>query len=220
MRIELKSRLFAGLLGLGLTLLMAGCQPAAEHTVTPTASSIYLGYCPTMTPHVHTLMDAYPQLTAIQFENAAMAMDALRRGTIQAALIGRVAREHEKDDSFQLIRVWDGYTLITQNQAGILFEDLRRLEVITSEENTEAHAILPEGTIIHTTPNLDQALQDMHASTVILLRWSQVPSAYQLLIPVDPNGNKVPEFRSPHLYYNENTQGDFSQMIKALTAGK
>jgi len=55
-------------------------------------------------------------------------------------------------------------------------------------------------------------------SSAILLHWSEVPPSYQLLIPVDSQGNKVPEFRSPHFYFNDHPQIDHTPIITELSS--
>lgn len=200
--------------------VLSGCRVEAEQQATLTPASIVIGYCPTMKPFISNLLENHNELNAIEFNNAAMALQALNSGTIQATVVGRVAHQNEIADGIQLIRVKDGYTLVTKNQSLILFEELKNINIFTLEEISEIQEILPQDTLIRQYQDAEQIFSDMTESSAILLRWSEVPTSYQLLIPVDMQGNKIPDFRSPHFYFHEDTHENLSSIITELSSGK
>ncbi len=198
-----------------------GCKPLDEQATSPTATStalpVTLGFCPTMRPYVQRLIDSGHNFRTIQFDNSSQAIQALKSGLVQAALVGRTARQSEISEDIRLNRIEDGYTLIGQIQALLPYEELIDVRVFTLEESKDAAAILPPGTSITYYQNFDQMMSDLDRSSAVLLRWSEVPNSFQLLIPVDGQGNKIPEFRSPHVYFNSTLGFDFSEMIGALS---
>ncbi len=213
-----KVNVILGLLGILMVAAFGGCKPLGEQDKSSTALPITLGYCPTMTPYVQSLVDAGLPINALPFENSMRAVEALNAGTVQAALIGRTAREHESGEGIGLVRIKDGYTLIAQAPGGIPYEALPLIRIMTLEENQDAAAILPPGTSLAYYQNFDRMLADLDGVSAVMLRWSELPPSYQLLIPFDEAGNKVPEFRSPHLYFDEASELDFTQLIDTLSS--
>lgn len=208
-------KLFLYLLIIGF--IFSGCRVETEQQVTLTPTPILIGYCPTMKPFISDLLENHNELSAIEFNNAAMALQALNSGAIQAAVVGRIAHQNEVDDDIRLIRVKDGYTLVTKNQSMILFEELKNINIFTLEETSEIQKMLPQDIVITQYQDTEQIFSELTESTAILLRWSEVPASYQLLIPVDMQGNKIPDFRSPHFYYHEETYENLSSIITELS---
>lgn len=108
--------------------------------------------------------------------------------------------------------------MIAQNQAAVPYDALLNVRIFTLEENRDASAILPRGTSIIYYQDFDRMLAEMEGPSAVLMRWSELPAFYQLLIPVDEGGNKIPEFRSPHFYYDETAEMDFPRIIEALSS--
>jgi hypothetical protein len=198
--------------------MLIACKPPSSEASNPTHEPIILGYCPTMTPYVESLVESGYPVNAVQFENSMRAIEALNAGAVQSALIGRTARDFEIGEGIGLVRIKDGYTLIAQTQGGIPYEALSLVRILTMEENRDAAEILPPGTAITYYQDFDQMLSEMDGNSAVILRWSELPPAYQLLIPFDGQGNKIPEFRSPHLYYAEGSELNFTQMIDTLSS--
>lgn len=199
--------------------IFSGCRVEAEQKITPTSASIVIGYCPSMHPYIQKLLNNHNDIEAIQFENSAMAIQSLKSGTVHTILIGRIARENELNQDFQHSLLKDGVTLITKNQSVILYENLKHVNIFTPEEISEAQKILPMGTSITHIQGLEKTLSIMDGTSAILLHWSEVPAAsYQLLIPVDGQGNKIPDFRSPHLYYQPELKEDLSLIIDEISS--
>lgn len=214
---KIKIIFIMGLLFLINVYAMVGCKLLDEQVISPTALPMTLGYCPTMKPYIQSLVDSTQNLSAVQFDNAAMAIQSLVSGEVQAALIGRMARHSEINEDIRLHRIEDGFTLIALNQAVIPYEALLDARIFTMEENKDAHALLPQDASITYYQNFDQMMSDLDRSSAVLLRWSEVPNSFQLLMPVDGQGNKIPEFRSPHFYFNNTLEFDFSEMIGVLS---
>jgi len=179
---------------------------------------IKIGYCPTMMPLIENMVENAKNLIPVHYDNAAMAMQALKAGDVHAVLIGRIVWEHEILDNLQLVRLEDNLTLIAARPGWILYDDLVQLTLMTSEEETQVRDLLPMGTSIAYYQDVDQMISEMDSSRAILLRWSQVLPSYNLLIPLDARGNKVPEFRSPHLYYLNLEEAIVTALIDVLSA--
>ena len=205
-------------LSLLLIVFLSGCKTNNSESPIPTQEPIILGYCPTMSPYIQSLVESDLNLQTVQYENSVQAIEALKAGSVQAALIGRTARDYEIGEGIQLVRIEDGYTLITQTQAAIPYEMLPLVSILTLEENKDAAAILPPGTSITYYQDFDQMMVEMEGPSAVLLRWSELPANYQLLIPFDDQENKTPEFRSPHFYYDETLEKDFGKIIEALSS--
>lgn len=202
-----------------LTLAMSGCKSNPGTTAEPTPSVIMIGYCPTMKPHVEDLVERHQNLEPVPYKNSFLAMQGLQAGEVQAILIGRSARQEELSDDLQLIRLNDGLTLISSNPGAILYDDLFRITVLTSEEDSAAENVLPDGTHIKYYQDFDQMLSEMDASVGVLLRWSQVSPDHNLLIPVDHFGYKVTDFRSPHFYYLGSEAELMEPLLNSLLPG-
>lgn len=97
-------------------------------------------------------------------------------------------------------------------------EVLLLVRIMTLEENCDAAESLPTGTSVAYYQIFDRMLADLDGASAVMLRWSELPTSYQLLIPFDAQGNKVPEFRSPHLYHAEASELDFTQIVDALSS--
>jgi len=206
-------------IGLMILLILNGCNPQAEQEIEQTLPEIRIGYCITMEPHVQSLVETHQNVLPVLYDNSAAAMQALHTGNVQASLIGRRAWEHELVEELQLLLMTDGLTLIVQQPGFIRYEDLPKIRILTNEEETTVQPLIPNLTNVVFYDDFDQVLTAMDASVAVLLRWSQVSSTDNLLIPVDAAGIKIPAFRSPHLYYLAPMEPILSPLLTAWSEG-
>lgn len=206
------------ILGIVMLALLSACNPNPEQTIEQPSQQIKLGYCPTMEPYVQALVETHPFVTPILFENSAVAMGALQAGVVQAILIGRTAWEHELTDSLRLLLLEDGLTLIIRNPGLIRYEDLPKIRILTHEEETAIQDLIPVRSNVTYYDNFDLVLADMDGSAAVLLRWSQVSPADNLLIPIDAAGLKIPAFRSPHFYYLDSMEETLAPVLSTFSA--
>jgi len=199
--------------GIMILLILVGCNPQAEQKIEQTLPEIRIGYCITMEPYVQSLAEAHQNVIPILYDNSAAAMQALYAGDLQASLIGRRAWEHETVEDLRLLLMDDGLTLIVQDPGFIRYEDLAKIHILTSEDQTAVQPLIPNLTNVVFYDNFDLMLSDVNASVAVLLRWSQVSPTDNLLIPVDPTGLKTPDFRSPHFYYLAPTEATLSPLL-------
>ena len=216
---------YCGLLSL---IILSACQPKpepiAEPSVTQAAeqsneqpqAEILIGYCPTMAPHIQTLLEDHPYLVPRRFDNSAMAMGALHTSQVQAILIGRTAWENERTDHLRQVLLSDGLTLIVQQPGVIRYEDLSQVRVLTHESKAAIQDLLPPGTNIIHYAAFDQMRADLDGTVALLLRWSQVLPTDNLLVPIDQAGLKIPAFRSPHFYYLASMEEGLASLLAAF----
>lgn len=205
------------LVGLMILLILNGCNPQAEQNSEQSLPKIKIGYCITMEPHVQSLAEAHQNVIPVLYDNSAAAMQALHAGNVQASLIGRNAWEHELTEDLRLLLMADGLTLIVHQPGFIRYEDLSRIRIFTLEDPAAIQSLIPVQDNVIFYDDFDQMLADMGRSAAVLLRWSQVSPVDGLLIPVDMAGDKIPGFRSPHLYYLAPTEATLSFLLTALS---
>lgn len=199
-----------------LLFFLSGCQPALEAENPSALFEIQIGYCPTMQAFMNDLAERHPEVRIVEFPNSSAALEALRSGSVHAVVIGRIAWEGEIADDVRLVRVEDGLTLIAAQQGVILYENLRLVPILTIEAASEVENLLPEGTTVRYFQNFDEMASELTGSVAVLLRWSQVVSGHNLLIPVDELGDKISSFRSPHLYYSDDDHQFLSPLIEDI----
>ena len=201
-----------------ILFFLSACNPTSMQKEAPTQLPTLLGYCPTMEPIVTDLHNNHPNLMIVRYESASSALQALSAGSIDGVIVGRVARKNELSEGIILVRINDGFTLIAQQQAMIPFEDLANINVLTMAAEVEAEKLFPHGTNIKYFQDFNQMLTDLDQTSAILLHWSEVPEEYQLLIPIDGQGNKITQFRSGHFYYRESAADDLSSVLEEFTS--
>jgi hypothetical protein len=218
----------ASCFGLLSLIILSACQPKPEpiaetsvaqavvQSIEQPQAEILIGYCPTMAPHVQTLLEDHPYLSPRRFDNSALAMGALQTGQVQAILIGRRAWENEHTDHLRLVLLSDGLTLIVQQPGVIRYEDLSQVRILTHESKATIQELLPPGTSIIPYDAFDQMRADLDGTVALLLRWSQVLPTDNLLVPIDQAGLKIPAFRSPHFYYLASMEENLASLLAAF----
>jgi len=211
---------FSCIFGLAILTILSACQPKLETDLEVSISEISIGYCPTMAPYVQNLAETYTNLTLTRFDNSARALQALQAGQVQAVLIGRIAWQNELSESLRLVRLADGLTLIARQPGFIAYEDLSRLNILTTERESAAQSLLPDEAVVTYYSDFDQMMADLDASAGVLLRWSQVTPVDSLLTPVYGTGNKMPSFRSPHFYYLAPMEEKLAPLLTTFSANQ
>lgn len=197
--------------------LLSACTPKPEASDELPLVEITLGYCPTMQPHAQALAGAHHNITLQQYENSSIALEALKAGRIQAALIGRVAWPHEHTDDLRLVRLIDGLTLIAQQPGVIRFEDLPKIRILTHELEAAIQDLIPVRNNIIYYDDFNQMRSAFDGTVAVLLRWSQVGPSDNLLIPVDGYGNKIAVFRSPHFYFLASMEASLGPLLNTFS---
>lgn len=200
-------------------LILSSCQAGSGPEITEDQPEIRVGYCQTMTPYIQELADAHTNLTTVLYENSAAVMQAIHDGEVQGGMIGRAAWPHEISENLRLTRLIDGFMLIAPSPGFILYENLQWVPIMAHENEIEAPKVLPEGTQITTYPDYDQLFSAWDGSAAVMLRWSQMSPNFSLLIPVDSQGNKIIDFRSPHFYYLSESESALNSLLETFSEG-
>ncbi len=160
---------------------------------------IKLSYCPTMQPYLEKIARNFDDIDFLPASSAAEVLYMLRAGSIDAALIGRVAHSRELDEKTKFYRLKGGNTLIYRQKAGIGFDQLKEVEVYTYLPEEFIKDISSAFKRVIHFDSLDECLKDGLA-TPVLINWEDYRDEFELLIPMDVRG-KTPYFRAPVLYY-------------------
>lgn len=200
-----------------ILVLLSACQANPQPAPQQPLPEILVGYCPTMSPHVQTLAQAHQNVTPVLYDNSAVAIQALYAGDVHGILIGRVAWNLELSEQLRLVRLVDGLTLIAQHPGVVRFEDLAKIRIFTQENETAIQEIIPIRVNVTYYDDFNQMLADFDGNSALLVRWSQVSPLDNLLIPVDPTGNKVAAFRSPHFYYLVTQEDQLAPLLSTFS---
>ena len=210
-----------------MLIILAGCATRQKpdisggnittpaNTIEPTAIVsdilIRVAYCPTMEDHLPLLNLEGFAIEAFPYPNAAQALQAIISREVDAALIGRKPYTAEMVWDFVVLQLRDGVTLINAQQRVIPYSDLVSVTIHTMLSIQEAQGLFPEGTrIIHHTAHTPADLLDQDSA--VLMDWVQVEGNYQLLTPVNEQGQKIPHFRTPFYVY----PASFAEKLQAV----
>ncbi len=165
-----------------------------------TNNSIKIAYCPTMEVFMNALSDM-EGLEIIPVSSAGQALFLLKSGTVDAVIIGRRAKRQELGDDTRFLRIKGGYTLVYRQKTGIPVESLKDIEVLTYIDDEKiSHISGFFGAVKHLN-SLDECLK-YGLEIPVVIDWDDYRDDFELLIPVNERGEKVPEFRAPVLYHN------------------
>ena len=156
-----------------------------------------LGYCPTMKTHAQSIA-ADADLTLKAYGTTAEAISALKKGVVDAILVGRPAKKSELKEAFEL-KLRGGYTLVGKTKRLLRLDELTQKKIHTAVEKEEFSQYMPqtENVIYHNS--LEEALKN-GINEVVFINWDDYSDDYELLIPIDDGGNKVEKFRIPIVY--------------------
>ena len=153
-----------------------------------------IGYCPTMKFFVDKL-SIDEKIEKIDLGSAKAVLAALSNEDIDVGIIGRTAKKTEFTGFKR--RIENGYTLITNKKQMILNDNLPQIKINTAISESIINTKFPylKNVVYHKTIN--NKLSD---SDVWLISWDDWKDEFELLIPIDEQYNKNPDFRVPHLF--------------------
>ena len=173
-----------------------------KSTATVQEEVIRVAYCPTMANELSLLEADGVFIEGVQYPSAVQAVQALQDGAADAALIGRKPYQAELAVGFNCVQLRDGFTLIAQEKKIIPYADLAAMTIYTELLEEEIEDVFPAAThIIHYSGYELPEISDNRSA--LLIRWDQVENPYNLLIPIDSQGNKIKDFRTPFLIFPE-----------------
>jgi len=157
---------------------------------------IKIGYCPTMKNFTLKFANLH-NYEAIEFSSAAQVLYLLKLNKLDMCIIGRQAKKSEFEGFVK--RIDNGYTLISNSKGMIENSRLSSLEIHTNISKNKIEKLFPELKNMKYHDNLNDAL---NKGNIQLISWDDWNDDFELLIPIDNQGNKNPKFRVPHIYSN------------------
>ena len=150
--------------------------------------------CPTMRVFAERML---PEATHLQAPSTAEALRMVREREADIAIVGRMARPHERGN-LSACPLARGMTLIkTGNDQLIAWDDLREWRIHTTMPLDNIKHLFPEGTEIVTG-------KELGPFDAALIAGEELTEDDALLIPMQ-GLEKDPRFRSPFLYTNTET---------------
>ncbi len=153
-----------------------------------------IGYCPTMESFVYNISKE-KEFNVINLGSAGAVFMALNQGRIDVGIVGRTAKMREFSGYKK--RIGEGYTLITNKKQMILNDDLPIIKINTAlpEALVKGRFSYLKNVVYHKTIN-----NELSDGKVWLISWDDWKDNFELLIPVDEQYNKNPDFRVPHIF--------------------
>lgn len=189
-----------------------GCMPGESISTKPPQTVLRIGFCPTMQEEInHMTSDDYA-LEKVRYANSAQVIQALNAGEVHAALIGRKPYPNELFGEMTVRQLQAGVTLVTLQQRVVPYEELSNYSIHTFLSPEIVKRVLPDDSEIVYHTEADSTFT-LDLESAVLVYWSQVTNDYQLLVPVDGQGNKIRAFRTPFLIFPGNSQKDFEGLI-------
>lgn len=182
-------------------------------------NTVKLGYCPTMTPYAETFDKNIENIELVRMPGAAIVMNALKSGAIDAALIGREAYERELNGSIKKKRLKSGYTLVYKDKVGIAIEQLKEISIKTYLPKEIVRDILPTLDNVVFYPSFE-ACEEEKADIPMLIDWKDFHDRHEMFIPKEPNGTKTPVFRAPVIFYKETIEDFIDLNFKNMKEGQ
>ena len=167
-------------------------------------TTLRLGFCPTMTPYAETFDEKIEAIELVPLGSAAQVMHLLRNGALDIALIGREAYARELTGKIGRRRLLGGYTLVYPQKVAIPKSQLSELPVKTYLPREVVAKLLPTLENVIFFPTFEEC-NSADPEIPMLIDWKDFRESHQMLIPVEPNGAKVPAFRAPVAFYNTET---------------
>lgn len=209
------------LANLFVMFFLISCTPAAINIAEITATPVHfrLGYCPTMQGFLPDLFSQGLTFESVPYSSASNALQALIAGEVDAALIGRKPYAAEIDQSYVYKQLRNGVTLISNQQRLIPYADLATLSMHTTLDPENITGLFPDGMqIIHHSEPVTIDLLDQNSA--LLIDWKEVEGNYQLIIPVNEQGQKIRLFRTPFFVYASSETAKFQELISSISAGQ
>ena len=166
-------------------------------TTNATYKEIILGYCPTMQENAEEISVANNNVVLVKQASTSDALMSLKKGSVDAVLIGRLAKQSEIENVNELA-LKNGYTLITNEKRFIQKSELQKIRIHTSLNKNIAEQILPDIDVVYYQSTEEAVSKGLIEA--VLIDWRDFKDNYELLVIMDGN-NKVKEFRIPVLYF-------------------
>ncbi len=129
--------------------------------------------------------------------STAEAIALLKDGTVNAFLVGRLARGNELNGA-QELRLASGHTLVGARTRLVDYGDIVEMPIHTALGRDEVERFLPEaGNVIY--HDSSAAAMEAGANDAVLIRWEDSSDDYRLVIPMS-DGRKIEKFRLPVIY--------------------
>ena len=189
-----KKAVLAGLLCIAVIVLAVFMMSEdAESEVE--VSVVRLGYCPTMQEVAENIQWSGP-VVLVKFGSAAEVLKGLGSGSIDVALIGRVAKSSEVG-SAQERRLGSGFTLVNGVKMTVHSSELKDMRVHTYLNEEITHSMLPESDIVFHDDILSAS--GYGPGEAMLMSWDDYEDKYELFVVIDDIGKDM-RFRIPVLY--------------------
>lgn len=156
---------------------------------------IMLGYCPSMEPEAIKISKLNKNIKIIRKESTIDALNSLKKGEIDIALTGRIAKESEFNGKKRIIG--SGYTLAGNTKKIVQKDELKSLKVHTALKKETANQLLPESEITYHDSFENAILQGINDA--VLIDWENYTGAMEIIIVMNGE-SKAKEFRIPVLY--------------------
>lgn len=190
-----KTILFLCLLSFSLLLLVSEENNMLTGYSTIQDEKLKLGYCPTMTEDAELIKGMNPKIELIEYTSSSTVLASLNSKDIDIALIGRKTKTYELDDGFERM-LKKGHTLIAPSKEFIYYNDLIKLKIYTAIDRDITEKKYPY--LYFEFLENEDILFD--GKNIILISWDDFKNDMELLIPLNPDGSKIKEFRTPILY--------------------
>lgn len=155
---------------------------------------IRIGYCPTM-QSVAEEFDS-EQVEPVGKSSSSEALNSLRKGEVDAVVIGRAAKNNEISDADEKFLEEEGYTLVTDKKTFVQRQELENMTIHTYLPERKANELLPGSDIVY-HENKDEAI-DEGPEDAVLIKWQDYKDEELLVVM---NGREKDEaFRTPVLY--------------------
>ncbi len=154
-------------------------------------------------------------LEIILVPSAGQALFLLKSGMLDGVIIGRRAKRQELGDETRFLGIKGGYTLVYRQKTGIPVEALKDIEVLTYIDDEKISHISGFFRAVRQLNSLDECLK-YGLEIPVIIDWDDYRDDFELLIPVNERGEKVPEFRAPVLYHNGISQRIVQKIDKII----
>lgn len=156
-----------------------------------------LGYCPSMESIASALKEDH-KVELVKFNSASEVFNALNKGDISLALVGRKAEVYEKNENLKEIVLISGFTLVSNRKYFIDFEDLHSLEIITYLPEENVSKLCPVCSVIY-EESKEEALKKATEGKAVLVSWDDWEDYFELIVVMN-DFEKDKNFRGAFLY--------------------
>ncbi len=172
-----------------------------------------IGFCPTMSEIAQKIGSKNEGVSLIPLGSAAEALYYVKSATLDAVIIGRIAKRKEISDSVRRLVLQDkGATLVARQKGFIHYRDLPQIPIVTYLDEKTVQALVSDIRNTQFVIDFTEAEAYLSRNNAALIDWSDYNDSLELLIPVDEAGNKIIDFRLPSLYYQAAREEDVKNL--------